>query len=167
LPTIEVVRGSLLDQDVDAIVNAANTAMRGGGGIDGAIHRAAGPQLLKELMRIAPHGARTGEVVVTSGFKTGYRYILHTAGPIWRGGLREEESQLAACYRNATLEAKRLGLSSIGFCSISTGTYSFPIEKAAPIAIKAVRNSAADLERIVFAMFGDREYEAFAAAAEK
>lgn len=164
MPTIEVVRGSLLEQEVDAIVNAANPAMRGGGGIDGAIHRAAGPQLLKELMRVAPHGARTGEVVVTPGYRTGYQYILHTAGPIWRGGLREEDTQLEDCYRNATIEAERLGMNAVGFCSISTGIYSFPLERAAPIAMKTVKNTASRLERVIFAMFGEREYEVFSAA---
>lgn len=165
MPQIEVVRGSLLDQDVEAIVNAANTAMRGGGGIDGAIHRAAGRELLNELMRVAPHGARTGQVVVTPGFLTGFRYILHTPGPIWRGGLNREPDLLAACYRNATVEAERLGVKALGFPSISTGIYGFPIERAAPIALQAIREAANDLDRIVLAMFGEREYEVFSRAA--
>ncbi|AIE85066.1 macro domain-containing protein [Fimbriimonas ginsengisoli] len=159
---IEVVRGSLLEQDVEAIVNAANTAMRGGSGIDGAIHRAAGKELIGELMRVAPHGAKAGKVVVTPGFKTGFRYIFHTAGPIWRGGLNGEPALLADCYRNATLEAERLGVRTLGFCSISTGVYSYPLERAAPIALNTVRETATNLDRVVFAMFGEKEYEVFA-----
>jgi O-acetyl-ADP-ribose deacetylase (regulator of RNase III) len=164
---IEVVRGSLLEQDVEAIVNAANPGMRGGGGIDGAIHRAAGRELLEELMRVAPHAARAGQVVVTPGFRTGFRYIFHTAGPIWRGGLHGEPVQLADCYRNAVLEAEKLGVRTLGFCSISTGIFSFPLDRAAPIALKTVRETATQLDRIVFAMFGEKEYEVFAAELER
>lgn len=159
--SIEVLRGSLLDQDVEVIVNAANTSMRGGSGIDGAIHRAAGRELLAELMRVAPHGARTGQVVVTPGFKTGFRHILHTAGPIWRGGLNGEPKLLGDCYRNAVIEAERLGARSIGFCSIATGVYGYPLDRAAPIAVSAVRETATSLERVVFAMFGEKEFDAF------
>lgn len=159
-----MVRGSLLEQDVQAIVNAANPAMRGGGGIDGAIHRAAGRELIEELMRVAPHGARAGQVVVTPGFRTGFEYILHTAGPIWRGGLNGEPRQLADCYRNAVREAERLGIRSLGFCSISTGIYSYPLDRAAPLALETVVASATQLDRVVFAMFGEREYEVFAQA---
>lgn len=164
---IDVVPGSLLDQKVDAIVNAANSAMRGGGGIDGAIHRAAGRELVTELMRVAPHGARTGKVVVTPGYKTGYQYILHVAGPVWRGGLNGEPGLLADCYRNAVLEAERLGLKTLGLCSISTGVYSFPLERAAPIAVKTVLETATKLEKVVFAMFGDKEYVTFAREVRK
>lgn len=167
MPVIEVVRGSLLDQDVEAIVNAANSAMRGGGGIDGAIHRAAGRGLLEELERLAPNGCRTGHVVATGGHRLPFRAILHTPGPIWRGGKNKEEEQLANCYRSATLKAEELGIKTLGFCSISTGIYRFPLELAAPIALRTVRENAVNLERIVFAMFGEQEYEVFRNAAEQ
>jgi O-acetyl-ADP-ribose deacetylase (regulator of RNase III) len=161
MPTIEIVRGSLLDQNVEAIVNAANNAMRGGGGLDGAIHRAAGPALLQELMRVAPRGCRTGEVVVTGGHATPFRYILHTPGPVWRGGIAEERDLLAACYRNAVLKAEELGVTSLGFASISTGIYRFPLSLAAPIALRTVREHVRTLDRVVFALFGENEYRAF------
>src|SRR4051794_19957646 len=109
--SLTVVAGSLLDQDVDAIVNAANTAMRGGGGIDGAIHSAAGPGLLAELVRVAPDGAPTGSVVVTAGHRLRQRHVFHTPGPFWREGTRGEPALLAACYRECTRAADRLGLS--------------------------------------------------------
>lgn len=160
---IEVVRGSLLDQNVDAIVNAANTSMRGGGGIDGAVHRKAGPELIQELMRVAPHGTKTGKVVVTPGFGTGFQYVLHVAGPFWSGGQRGEEEALRECYANAALKAIELGVRGIGFCGISTGIYRFPLEKAAPIAISAVAESTANssLEQVVFAMFQEDEFQVF------
>ena len=165
---ILVVRGSLLDQNVDAIVNAANTAMRGGGGIDGAIHRAAGPSLLLDLERVAPHGAKTGSVVVTSGHRLRQRYIFHTPGPIWSGGGKGERELLASCYRGCLEEAERLGVARLGFCSISTGVYRFPLEEAAPIALGTVathlrEHPATELRRIIFAMFGAREHEVFEA----
>jgi len=158
---IEIVRGSLLDQDVDAIVNAANTMMRGGGGIDGAIHRAAGPKLLLELQKVAPRGCRTGEVVVTGGHATPFKFILHTPGPIWRGGGANEDDLLASCYRKSVERAAELGVRSLAFPSISTGAYGFPIDRAAPIALRAVREGDAKLDRIVFAMFGAHEHQAF------
>lgn len=165
-PKIEIVRGSLLDQDVEAIVNAANTSMRGGGGIDGAIHRAAGPSLLMELVERAPHGAKIGQVVVTRGHNTRFSHILHVPGPFWSGGNNNEERDLQACYRNAALKAGELGMSSVGFCSISTGIFRFPIEIAAPLALATVKEATAGnlVERVVFAMFGQAEFEAFANA---
>lgn len=164
--TITVVRGSVLEQDVDAIVNAANTAMRGGGGVDGAIHRAAGPGLLQELFRVAPNGAPTGTVVVTHGHNLKQPWILHTPGPVWRGGTHGEPELLASCYRACLDAAHEKGLRSVAFCSISTGVYGYPLEQAAPIALGTVRDwlqahPDTTLERIVFAMFGEREYEVF------
>jgi len=157
------VRGSLIEQDVDAIVNAANGAMRGGGGIDGVIHRAAGRELLQELIKVAPHGSRTGEVIVTGGHNLPYRYIIHVPGPIWRGGIYQEEELLTRCYRNSLLKADELGVKSLAFCSISTGVYNFPMEKAAPIAVRTVRQNLpqTNLERVVFAMFGEEEHRVF------
>ncbi len=166
---VTVVAGSLLDQDVDAIVNAANTAMRGGGGIDGAIHRAAGPGLLEELRRVAPNGAATGTVVVTGGHRLRQRWILHTPGPVWSGGRRGEPDLLRACYRGCLDAADQLGVASLGFCSISTGVYRFPLAQAAEIALGTVRDwlvshPATSLRKIVFAMFGAEEHRVFSDA---
>lgn len=169
---IKVVRGSLLDQDVDYIVNAANTMMRGGGGIDGAIHAAAGPKLLLELQRVAPKGCATGEVVVTAAHNLKHKGIVHTPGPIWRGGTQGEPELLAATYRNCLIAADAQDATSIGFCSISTGAYRYPLEEAAQIAIKTVRgwtqaNSQTSIQRIIFAMRGAAEFEAFEQALQK
>ncbi|MEW5855514.1 MAG: macro domain-containing protein [Myxococcota bacterium] len=166
---ITVVRGSVLDQDVDAVVNAANTAMRGGGGIDGATHRAAGPELMRELQRVAPHGAKTGTVVVTGGHRLKQRHVFRTPGPVWNGGRSQERALLASCYRTCMDQAQRLQLSSLGFCSISTGVYGFPLDLAAPIALSTVAEwlrgrPETSLRRLVFAMFGAQEFDVFSAA---
>ncbi len=158
-----VVRGSVVDQDVEYIVNAANTMMRGGGGIDGVIHQLAGPKLLLELYRVAPNGCPTGEVVVTGAHQLKHKGIIHTPGPRWKGGDHGEADLLAASYRNSLAAVHVLGGASIGFCSISTGSYRFPVELAAPIALGAVRawvSSVAEtsIERVVFAMFSEAEY---------
>jgi O-acetyl-ADP-ribose deacetylase (regulator of RNase III) len=170
--SIEVVRGSVLDQDVDAIVNAANTAMRGGGGVDGAIHRAAGKGLLAELQHVAPSGAKTGTVVVTGGHQLRHPFIFHTPGPVWRGGDTGEPELLAACYRGCLDAAAARKLASIAFCSISTGVYGYPIERAAPIALETIvaflhDNRETMLRRIVLAMFGDVEYGVFSEELQK
>lgn len=166
---LEIVRGSVVEQDVDAIVNAANEGMRGGGGVDGAIHAAAGPGLLAELERVAPRGAPTGTVVVTGGHRLRQRRVLHTPGPVWRGGGHGEPDLLAACYRGCVEAADREGLASLAFCSISTGVYGYPLERAAPLAVRAVRDALAarpgtSLRRVIFAMWGAREHEVFARA---
>jgi O-acetyl-ADP-ribose deacetylase (regulator of RNase III) len=166
---LEVVRGSVLDQDVQAIVNAANTAMRGGGGIDGAIHNAAGPGLMDELRRVAPQGAKTGSVVVTEGHDLAQDYVFHTPGPVWHGGTHGEAIKLAACYRSCLEAANERRLSSLAFCSISTGVYGYPITLAAPLAVQTVLDYLAaqpetSLTRIIFAMYQQGEYEAFARA---
>lgn len=164
---IQVVRGSLVEQDVDAIVNAANTLMRGGGGIDGRIHQLAGPKMLLELQRVAPKGANVAEVIVTPGFDLKAKHVLHVTGPIWRGGEYGEPALLAACYQNAVEKAEELGCASMGFCSISTGAYRFPLALAARIALQTVRDAAggsSSLKRISFTMFGAEEYAEFTAA---
>ncbi|HWA83639.1 MAG TPA: macro domain-containing protein [Fimbriimonadaceae bacterium] len=159
---IEIRRGSLLDQhDVEAIVNAANRSMRGGGGIDGAIHRGAGPGLLEELIKVAPKGCEAGEVVVTGAHNLPFRYIFHTPGPIWKGGEHGEPETLSACYRNCILEAEKQGLASIGFCSISTGVFGYPVREAAKVALRTLLDIEEGPERIVFAMFGNEEYAVF------
>jgi O-acetyl-ADP-ribose deacetylase (regulator of RNase III) len=164
LSQIKIVRGSLLDQKVDAIVNAANTSMRGGGGIDGVIHAAAGPGLLRELIEVAPKGASTGEVIVTHAHDLPFDYILHTAGPVWRDGKHGEDQLLANCYRNALRKAVELDVRRIGFCSISTGIYGFPVTRAAEIALREATEGAEGFDEVIFAMFGSEEFEAFRAA---
>jgi O-acetyl-ADP-ribose deacetylase len=163
---IEVVRGSVLDQDTDAIVNAANEAMRGGGGVDGAIHDAAGDGLLEELERVAPRGAATGTAVVTGAHAMKQRKIIHTPGPIWRGGTQGEPALLAFCYRACMEAADRERLASVAFCSISTGIFGYPLEQAAPLAVKTVReflvaHPDTSVKRVVFAMRGEREFRVF------
>jgi len=170
--TIEIVRGSVLEQDVEVVVNAANTAMRGGGGIDGAIHRAAGKGLMEELMRAAPHGAKTGSAVLTGGHDLKQRYIIHTPGPVWNGGGSKEAERLASSYRSCLEKADAQGLKSIAFCSISTGVYGYPLAKAAPLALTTVRDyldahPETALTRVVFAMFQAQEYQAFTEAWER
>lgn len=161
-----LVRGSVIDQEVDAIVNAASIGMRGGGGLDGAVHNAAGPGLLQELQEKVPSGSPTGSVVVTGGHATRFKAILHTPGPVWKGGSKGEPDTLAACYRNCLSAAHELGVSSIALPSISTGIYGYPIDRAAPLAVKTVRdwiaaNGDTRLEKVIFAMFGGEEFAHF------
>ena len=167
--SIEFVQGSVLDQDVDAIVNAANTAMRGGGGVDGAIHKAAGKQLMNELIRVAPNGAKTGTAVITKGHLLKQPYVIHTPGPVWKGGNSSEAERLASSYRSCLEKAEEKGLTSIAFCSISTGIYGYPLALAAPLAVRTVMEYLRDhpettLERVVFAMYQKHEYTAFVEA---
>lgn len=162
---IRVVRGSVIEQDVDAIVNAANTLMRGGGGIDGRIHERAGPSLLRELQRVAPRGAEVAEAVVTGAGDLPHRFIVHVAGPIWRGGNHGEAELLAASYRNALLAADARGCRRVAFCSLSTGSYRFPLELAAPLAVQTLREATvANVAEVVLAMFGAEEFAVFSAA---
>lgn len=166
---IEIVNANMMHQNVDAIVNAANEGMRGGVGIDGKIHEKAGEDLLAELKIVAPNGAKTGTAVITEGHKLKQPYIIHTPGPVWHGGGSGEAGLLASSYRSCLEVADANGLKSIAFCSISTGIYGYPLGKAAPLAVKTVREYLdaypdTSLERIVFAMFGEDEYKAFAKA---
>jgi O-acetyl-ADP-ribose deacetylase (regulator of RNase III) len=138
---IEAIKGDITKQDVDAIVNAANTSLLGGGGVDGAIHRAAGRDLLEACRKIGR--CPTGEARITPGFRLRARHVIHTVGPVWTGGTRGEPALLRACYERSLALAVENGLSSIAFPSISTGAYHFPIDRAARIAVDAARAHAA------------------------
>lgn len=133
---IQVVEGDITTQATDAIVNAANTTLLGGGGVDGAIHRAAGPELLEECRAL--DGCRTGSAKITKGYRLPAKWVIHTVGPVWSDGSRGEDSLLAACYRSSLALAEEGGIKSIAFPSISTGAYRFPMERAARIAVREV-----------------------------
>ena len=170
---IEVVRGSVLEQAADAVVNAANTAMRGGGALDGAIHRAAGPQMLRELREIAPDGSETAEVVVTGAYDLPFQFVFHVAGPVWKPQWADEcDYLLASAYKNCLIEADERGLETLAFPSLSTGVYAFPLERAAPIALQSAldfarENPQTSLKSIVYAMFGGEEWHVFSRALAK
>ena len=132
-----IVKGNIVKAKADAIVNAASTSLLGGGGVDGAIHRGAGPELLAECESLG--GCKTGEAKITKGYKLKAKYIIHTPGPIWRGGKWGEEEFLANCYRNSIALAEEYNISSLAFPSIGTGVYRFPVEKAAEIAVREIQ----------------------------
>jgi O-acetyl-ADP-ribose deacetylase (regulator of RNase III) len=167
---IERVRGDITRQQVDAIVNAANQALLGGGGVDGAIHRAAGPELLEACRRLPElrAGVRcpTGEVRVTPGFGLRARWVIHTVGPVWSGGSRGEDGLLASCYRNALAAAIEVGAGSVAFPSISTGLYGFPVERAARIAVETVSeflDGDEGIDPVLFICFDEANDEAYRA----
>ena len=154
---IKIVEGDITKQAVDAIVNAANTSLLGGGGVDGAIHRAAGPELLEETRTLG--GCPIGEIKVSKGYHLPAKWVIHTVGPIWGGGIKNEDNLLAGCYRNSFKEAERLGLKTIAFPSISTGVYRFPLERATKIALKETKKfleKNKTLETVVFVCFGEQ-----------
>jgi O-acetyl-ADP-ribose deacetylase (regulator of RNase III) len=167
---IAIVEGDITTLDVDAIVNAANRSLLGGGGVDGAIHRAAGPEL--KAACAALDGCETGEAKITPGFRLKARHVIHTVGPVWGGGERGEDRLLASCYRNSLALAAERGLASIAYPAISTGAYGFPPERAALIAIRTVAatlSQAASIERVVFCCFGaaSRQHHQAALAATR
>ena len=159
---IEIVRGDITKLDVDAIVNAANTTLLGGGGVDGAIHRAAGPELLAQCRTLG--GCRPGEAKITRGYRLPARYVIHTVGPIWRGGKRGEPETLANCYRSSLQIAVKNGIKTVAFPAISCGAYGYPIPDAAQIALETVRDflAAADrMDKVTFVVWGDDIYDAY------
>jgi len=151
---IEIIRGDITKLEVDAIVNAANSSLLGGGGVDGAIHRAAGPELLAECRTLA--GCATGEAKITAGYRLPARHVIHTVGPVWRDGRQGEPELLRACYRNACRVAHQHGLTSIAFPAISTGVYGYPMRPACRIALEEVKSALAkypELTKVIFVAF--------------
>lgn len=168
---LHVVRGDITREETDAIANAANCSLLGGGGVDGAIHRAAGPQLLEECRTLG--GARTGEAKITKGYRLKAKYVIHTPGPVWHGGGSGEDALLRSCYLNCLRLASENGCRSLAFPSISTGVYRFPLDRAAKIAVGAILEYLAaheEIEEVRMVCFDERTkaaYDAALAAAER
>ena len=163
---IHLIKADITKQKVDAVVNAANSSLLGGGGVDGAIHRAGGPQILEECKAIRNRqgGCKTGEAVITSGGNLPARYVIHTVGPVWNGGNKNEDSLLANAYRNSLLLAEENKIETIAFPNISTGIYGFPKLLAAKIAVDTIREFLSDtcfLKEIFFVCFDDENYEIY------
>lgn len=156
-PRLEAASGDITAEQVDAIVNAANRQLRGGGGVDGAIHRAAGADRLEAACRVIGE-CPPGQAVVTEGFDLHARFIIHTVGPVWRGGNEDEPEILAACYRNSLGVADRIGARSVAFPAISTGVYGYPPEKAAAIAVTTVGEADTDVELVRFIAFDEETF---------
>lgn len=156
---IEIIQGDITKQDADAIVNAANCSLLGGGGVDGAIHRAAGPELLAECRTL--NGCETGRAKITKGYRLPAKYVIHTPGPVWHGGGRGEAELLASCYRSCLTLASENGCKTVDFPSISTGVYHFPLDKAAEIAINTISDylsTHGDIECVRMVCFDGRTF---------
>jgi len=159
---IEIHKGDITKLSVDAIVNAANTSLLGGGGVDGAIHRAAGPELLEYNKKLG--GCPTGEAKISPGFNLPAKHVISTVGPVWNGGNRNEDELLANCYRNSLRIAVENNIKTIAFPSISTGVYRFPVNRASKIAVKEVKDfldKNPSIEKVIFVCFDDKTYEVY------
>ncbi len=161
-PKVELIKGDITSLKVDAIVNAANNSLLGGGGVDGAIHRAAGPELYNECKIL--NGCNTGEAKITGGYRLKARHVIHTVGPVWRGGSNDEHDTLALCYKSSLTLAKKNKIKTIAFPGISTGVYGFPKDLAALIAVKEsdrfLRKNSYP-EKVIFVTFDDESYEIY------
>ena len=165
---IEIARGDITRLEVDAIVNAANTTLLGGGGVDGAIHRAAGPELLTECRTLG--GCQPGKAKITRGYHLPARFVIHTVGPVWRGGKHEEAATLANCYRNSLRLAVENGIKTIAFPAISCGAYAYPIQAAARIAMNTTDEFVANtdqLDKVIFILWSEEIHGAWRRACEK
>lgn len=159
---VKIIKGDITKCEVDAIVNAANCSLLGGGGVDGAIHRAAGPRLLEECRALG--GAKTGEAKITQGYDLAAKYVIHTPGPVWQGGRSNEDELLANSYRNSLRLAEEYDCTSIAFPCISTGVYSFPKERAAKIALTEIESflsRSESLKEVYIVCFGHKDYEIY------
>jgi len=159
---IEILKGDITKLKVDAIVNAANTSLLGGGGVDGAIHRGAGPELLEFNRKL--EGCSTGEAKISPGFKLPAKFIIHTVGPVWNGGKNNEDKLLTNCYKNSLQLAKENNVKTIAFPAISTGVYRFPLERATKIAVSEVKKfleKNASIEKVIFVCFDEENYQVY------
>ncbi len=159
---IELYKGDITKLAVDAIVNAANNSLLGGGGVDGAIHRTAGPELLEYNRKLG--GCETGKAKITPGFRLPAKYIIHTVGPVWRGGNNDEDKLLTNCYENSLKLAVENNIKTIAFPAISTGVYGFPLERATRIAVETVKKflkNDSSIEKVIFVCFDEKTYEVY------
>jgi len=156
---VEALRGDITRLDVDAIVNAANSSLLGGGGVDGAIHRAAGPELVAECRML--HGCEPGQAKATKGYRLPARHVIHTVGPVWNGGGKSEAETLASCYRQSLRVAESLGVRTIAFPAISTGIYRYPREEAAEIAVRETQGAVDLFDRILLVAFDEETFELY------
>jgi O-acetyl-ADP-ribose deacetylase (regulator of RNase III) len=165
---LSIIQGDITTQAVDAIINAANTTLLGGGGVDGAIHRAAGPKLLEECRTLG--GCATGDAKITKGYNLPAKFVIHTVGPVWRGGKNREDELLASCYRRCFEIAREHGIKTIAFPSISTGAYGFPVERASKIALREIRSalvSNPELQQVIVVCFDAHTYQVYQEAVKE